>query len=66
MYEVLHFNQESMEQLTMMHWICVDVDYSMFFPHTDMCILQKEKKKELYSHSTAHKRHAHCHCKKIG
>ena len=30
-YEVLHFNYKIMEQLTSKKWICVGVNYSVFF-----------------------------------
>ena len=30
-YEVLHFNYKIMEQLTLKKWICVGVNYSVFF-----------------------------------
>lgn len=51
MYEVLHFNQESMEQLTTMHWICVDADYiTVCFSPTQTCASLRKKRKKSYIH----------------
>ena len=52
--EVLHLNYQIMEQLTLMHWICVDVYCGIFFP-TETCVCSfrhtpiEGKEKVLYS-----------------